>query len=357
MFSLTMTHLAFECEALTPLRLSGFGAGAQLRGALGGVMRRAYCAATDRDGRSDAFPDHADHCPVCWLLAADEHPGEERRGYTLVPMARPPERYQTGDRFTFGISLFGAARRFLPYFILAIPEMGRLGIGLNRGMFRLCAVRAVHPLTGEVETILAEGDTTVHFPQSEVDHMAVLRAADGMAMTIERTSRLGISFVTPMRLIEDGRLVKAPDFGVLFSRLLDRLDRLHQQFADGPRRPEAEVRELRSSADRVRLIEARTRWVELRSQSSRTGQATPTSGFVGTATFAAPLGVWLPLLPWLIWGQGTQVGKDTAKGHGRYEIVVLGVSSYARWIGEPGRAEKLENGSEILMPTRRSQGG
>ena len=42
MFSLTLTHLRFTVEALTPVRLSGYNAGSQLRGALGNMMQRAY---------------------------------------------------------------------------------------------------------------------------------------------------------------------------------------------------------------------------------------------------------------------------------------------------------------------------
>ncbi len=51
MFSLTALQLRFTCEAVTPIRLNGYSAGRQmpgtspganLRGALGNVMRRAY---------------------------------------------------------------------------------------------------------------------------------------------------------------------------------------------------------------------------------------------------------------------------------------------------------------------------
>jgi hypothetical protein len=45
-FTLTTTHLRFLCEAITPLRLEveNLRAGSNLRGALGQVMRRSYCA-------------------------------------------------------------------------------------------------------------------------------------------------------------------------------------------------------------------------------------------------------------------------------------------------------------------------
>ncbi len=109
MFSLTATHLRFVCEALTSVRLSGYNAESQLRGALGNVMRRVYCAAyppSPKRGeglgvRGD--PAHTATCPVCWLLAADEHPGEERRGYTLLPPLNPPDCYAPGERISFGV--------------------------------------------------------------------------------------------------------------------------------------------------------------------------------------------------------------------------------------------------------------
>ena len=40
MFPLTLVHLRFTTEALTPLRLGDYQAGSYLRGALGNVIRR-----------------------------------------------------------------------------------------------------------------------------------------------------------------------------------------------------------------------------------------------------------------------------------------------------------------------------
>lgn len=76
-------------------------------------------------------------------------------------------------------------------------------------------------------------------------------------------------------------------------------------------------------------------------------------GFVGTATYHAPLEVWQPLLPWLIWGQGTQVGKDTVKGNGWYEIVVPRLRRYGQWVSQPlvdssrRDAPAQQNGSQV----------
>lgn len=328
MFPLTLLHLRFVVEARTPVRLSGYNAGSQLRGALGNVMRRAYCAEAHRTNGRAPTPDHATTCPVCWLLAANEHPGEERRGYALTPPFNPPEAYVPGERFAFGLTLFGAARKFLPYFVLAVPEMGREGAGAGRGQFALRQVWADDPLTGEAQPVLAEGESLVLPPTLALAHSQVVSAAEQLGECLGERASLGLRFLTPMRLIENEQLLKTPDFGVLFKRLLRHLDDVARQHCNGTRRPEDEVNALQALADQVRLMEAQTRWVEVWSGSSRRGASTPMGGLVGMAMYSAPVEVWRPLLPWLVWGQATQVGKDTVKGNGVYEVIAPGWQSY-----------------------------
>ena len=340
MFSLTGTHLRFVCEATTALRLetSNFRAGQNLRGALGQVMTRSYCAGTltpnpsphaNTAGSSTvAKPatgegNHAATCPVCWLLAANEHPGQERRGYTLVPPlnAQVPDVVPPGMCFEFGLTLFGNALKFLPYFVLAVPEMGRLGVGAGRGKFALKSVWAENPLSHERECLLAEGDNLVHTPTLTITHAQIVSEAERLAQSLtEREGQLAIQFLTPTRLIEESRLVQAPAFDALFARLLKRLDELAQQFCEGEPRGMDAAHALQQIAERVRLVEQETRWVEVFSGSSRRGATSPLSGIVGRAMYAAAPEVWSPLLPWLLWGQLAQVGKSAVKGNGVIQV-------------------------------------
>jgi hypothetical protein len=107
-FALTCLRLRFRCVAITTIQLGGLRAGSNLRGALLGVMRRAACLGDQSD------PEHVAACPVCWLAAAQDHPGQERRGYAIAPPLEIGQALQPGTLFAFYITLFGEAARYLP---------------------------------------------------------------------------------------------------------------------------------------------------------------------------------------------------------------------------------------------------
>src|SRR5581483_10323799 len=262
---------------------------------------------------------------VHWLLAANEKPGEERRGYALVPPLPKAQRdcLNAGDVFEFGLTLFGSAQQFLPYFILAVPEMGRIGIGPGRGKFELVRVWALNPLTGESECLFGENGNVVRAPTLVVNHAGVIHNAECRmpnAQFENQKSKIEIQFLTPMRLIDNAHTAKLPDFATLFVRLLERLDELEQQFSEGHGRAREEVQHLRALATKVEAREVQTRWVEVFSGSARRGIPSPLSGFVGRAVYDAPRHVWQELLPWLLWGELVQVGKGAVKGNGVMRI-------------------------------------
>ena len=327
---LTLTHLRFDAVAETPIRLGGLQSGERLRDALAKVMLRAVCPERQR-GRTPT-PEHAAVCPVCWLLAAqgslpgDERDlnGEVRRAYALAAPPNLPDSIESGQTFSFVLTLFGEGLHFMPYFILAVPEVGRSGIGPGGGRFSLQSILAINPLAVEgcIETILATGDNIVRLPKTPINAQHVEQAA----ARLKPTGDLHLRFLTPTRLVDGDLLVKSPDFGVFFRRLLQRIDQVSQQYAGEARRPAQEVEHLHALADQVRLVEAQTTWVDLWGPSGRTGNRTPMGGFTGWAAYRAK--DWQPLLPWLILGQGVQAGKLAAKGNGVFQLEIPGQPSY-----------------------------
>jgi len=322
--SLTFTHLRFELKARTAIHLGGWRAGERLRNALANVMLKAVCPENPRTASPTLA--HAAQCPVCGLLALENQSGEVRRPYALVPPLPPLETVPPRQSFSFTLTLFGAGLRFLPYFVLAIPEMGQVGVGPGRGQFDLHAIHSHNPLAQQSETILAPGSNVVNVPQHPVSWQDVQTSLEPILAALGKHKTLRIHFLTPTRLIDSGQRVKAPDFGAFFNRLLKRIDELRTQFASEPLRPKEEIIALQNLANQVRLVDSDTRWIDFSGYSNRKQATTPMGGFAGSAEYRAS--AWNELLPWLILGQAVQVGKLTIKGNGAYQLEIPGQQPY-----------------------------
>ncbi|MCZ2126143.1 MAG: CRISPR system precrRNA processing endoribonuclease RAMP protein Cas6 [Anaerolineales bacterium] len=312
--SLTFTHLQFQARARqnNAIRLGKYQGAERLRDALASVMLRSVCPETKR--ATIPSPEHAAICPACWLLAAQTDEKAVRRVYSFVGPQPPADVLAPNQDFHFTITLFGDGFRFLPYFVLAASAMGDTGVGTGRGKFEIVSIHAVNPLTGERQTVLAEGEKIVK-PQSLPVSWEEARAA---ADKFPADEDIRIRYLSPTRLIESDSLIKAPDFGIFFRRLLERIDELDKQHSNGERRSQDEVIRLNQLASEARLVDQSTQWIELWGPSGRTGRSTPMSGFVGYAVYRSKH--WKELLPFLLLGQGVQVGKLTAKGNGVFQV-------------------------------------
>jgi hypothetical protein len=344
----TTHHLRFTVEVETTIEMNAFK-GSALRGAWQSHLRTLYCAQT-----TEADPMHQAMCPVCYLLSRDTKSGNDRRPYAFIPPLTPQRIFQPEERFSFGISLFGQTVQFLPYLVLAVGQMGQAqGLGkpihggepgdqesraqsgehranrrayrqgqMRRGTFRLVKIEEVNPITGQTQALMAEGDSMVQMPALPINQAAVAALSQQLAAGLAGVeSRLTLTFLTPTRIVDEGHLVHAPQFRPFFARLVDRLDALQQQYAAQPRLPRAGRDHLLALAGQVALAEDQTHWWDLQGHSSRLKQRQKLGGFVGPASYQAkdPI-VWQTLLPWLVWGTVTQVGKHVVKGCGWYEV-------------------------------------
>ncbi|MBC7121326.1 MAG: CRISPR system precrRNA processing endoribonuclease RAMP protein Cas6 [Candidatus Methanosuratus sp.] len=309
-------HLRFNVEVEKTIIVDAFK-GSALRGAWQSHLRTLYCARA-----ADADPLHQAMCPVCFLLSRETGSGDDRRPYAFEPPLTEQTAFQPGERFQFGISIFGSQTvQFLPYIVLAVGQMGRTqGLGRfihggKRGTFRLVGIEEINPLTGAQKVLLEEGGAMVHMPAHPVTGEQIERVASQWPA---HGSLLGLQFLTPTRIVDQERLVHRPHFAPLFARLLDRITALQRQFAEHPPLPWEEKRALLALADQVELVVDQTRWWDVQGRSTRLGRRQPLGGYVGRAVYRSP--DWKPLLPWLLWGQSTHLGKNVVKGAGWYEV-------------------------------------
>lgn len=319
-FPLTFLRLRFDCRAVTDLDLGGLRAGMRLRGALLSVMNRSICALSPFPPaeRLRIDPQHVENCPVCWLQLYEPRAGQARRAFALQPPLHTPARLPADARFTFAVTLFGEGERYLPYFVLAVREMGEVGVGKGRGRFEVLEAAAEHPHAERGVSVWSKNQPVLRLPEQSLTHEDVL----GMirtriaALPNGEDGLLKITFPTPLRVVFEDRLLKTPRFEAVFDALLKRLDELADLYAGGYQRPYDQRVHLRQLAREVELVENHTEWVELSSSSSRTGRETWISGLVGWAVYRAEVQVWEDLFEWLAWAEVAQVGKDTVKGNG-----------------------------------------
>lgn len=301
-----VTLLDVHIQAYPPLDL-GANPGSSLRGALYEALRAMYDT-----GRAVAR-DEADANPVAWLLSLED---EESSGGKDVPrpIALRPPLGESSTTMTFGLAFYGTGQEQIPMVLTSLPAMGTIGIGRGRQTFDLVGVDQLDPLTfastpllnrqGQMVTSLAPAPGAQVFEQAarEIDSKLII-----------------VDFLTPTRIVDRGRLCHQPWFRPWFQRLLERTRLISEVYLDTP--VWVPFKDLLAAADCVEVVEHHTRWEEMWSGSRRTGQRTPTSGFVGRVAYK---GVDEVLLPWLLLGQSLQVGKNTVKGCGWYRMAISG---------------------------------
>lgn len=346
---LTAHHIRFTAHAITPILFEDFK-GSSLRGAFATVLRHTFCPQSRRDPETEQY--HQALCPVCRLLSGDvDDPddGDTRRAYAIEPPPEAQSHFAPGDTFTFGAALYGESWAMFPYVALAAGGMGEFGVGrkvaagswplaasqppaassqqplATRGKFVIEQIDAVNPLTGEMRCMMAPAERMVRTETLPVTDEEVSQATEQLlAHLATQGNRLTLDFLTPMRLVTQGEhTAKTPEFFPLIKQTVMRILDLASQHGQGrPTIDGAPVvlkRDIYPYADQVHLVADQTHWWDVKGYSSRLGRRQVLGGYIGRATYHAP--DWRPLLPWLLWGQSTHVGKNVVKGCGVYRVV------------------------------------
>jgi len=352
----TAHRLLIRATVIEPVLLNQHK-GSALRGALYHSLRNRFCTLVTSRGRTMRHQRRdcigcplRQVCPVCTLvstLAPGSRLGRDAaRPYTIQPpLDAAKTLYRPGEQLQFGLTLYAQAMQLFPYVVMALYSLEEEGLGRRdaandwrRGTLRIDQIWADNPLTGQRQVVSTRGSDCVQVPDIPITHQQVVDAAK---LRCERASReavhgpaeevLEIELLTPLRLTTRGHLVKPGQvtFRVFLGRLLDRLESLAQHFSDTPL--ELDFAALVHAAEAVRTVDDATRWVELRSYSTRQRRATPIGGLMGSRRpQPTPPGLafaahdWAPFLPWLIWGRFTHLGKDAVKGNGWYRLIADG---------------------------------
>ncbi len=303
--SLPLTILEVGFETREPVRLPSFP-GSAWRGALGWALKRSVCVIRDTRCqdcllyRSCVFP---------YVFETPPPPDADRlRKYRAVPhpfvLGITPG--QDGPRYRLGLTLVGAARRQLPYFIHALTAAGEDGLGRQRQPFELVEVRqAQGPARQDWATIYAPGEPLRTPPE---EPLPVPPLPDWVAVELR----------TPLRIKREDHLVTPARFAFadLFGALLRRLSLLSYFHTERPL--EADFADLMRQARDVPHHRPTLRWYDWTRYSSRQETTLEMGGLHGG--FLLRGADIRPFWPYLWLGQWTHAGKGATLGLGQYRL-------------------------------------
>lgn len=311
-----LAHLLFHCVAEGRIELPAFK-GSFFRGAFGKTLRSTVCLQRKEDCGTCLFKAK---CPYSLLFESPSLDGDsstkwqanyEPHPFVLEPPDDEKESYAPGDTFVLGFTLFGAAVTCLPYFILAVEQMGKAGISRARGRFRLDRVVAEN-LDG-ARTIYANETRSLLGSYSLLTLGAINAAFEGVdARSIE------ITFMTPARLQQNGRLTDRLDFEVFLRALLRRYSWLSSLYCGAI--PPLPYRDLLEQARAgVVVNKSNITWCDYERYSFRQQTRLKIGGVKGSVTFEGELA---PLLSLIKLGEYLHIGKGTAFGLGKYVMTM-----------------------------------
>ncbi len=306
---LPVARLRFVFTAITPLFLPEY-TGSTFRGSFGTAFKKICCAAPQRPA-----------CPGCPFLGdcayayifETPQTGQSALQATNLPhpfVFEPPlsqERstIEAGEQLQCGMVLVGRAIEHLFHFVLVWHEMGRQGIGKQRGRFTLDAVyNERNECIYQTTTGILKNNLWVRQPLDFVDDTA----PSGCTLEIH----------TPLRITEMGKLCRDVSFSLFWRNLLRRASLLASVHT--PQTWELDYTAIISESEKISVTRRNLRWWDWERYSNRQQRRMQLGGMVGKMKLTGDLALFWPLL---CFGQYIHVGKNTTFGMGNYTLQSL----------------------------------
>jgi hypothetical protein len=215
-----------------------------------------------------------------------------------------PSHKDSNEPIIFTVRLFGRATNASPFVIEACRRLAINGLGKDRYPFDL----------EEVRDSSEQGALLFHKDGTEYGAYPSLRSIS--CEQDKSAEQAFLEFLTPTRLVEDGKLLRTPTVEALVRAIVFRI-RAIAYFHDA-KRWDPDIEALQKATKGVKITSADTSFKRLERLSTRQQRKVPLDGFVGRMCLAGEsLG---NLYPLFVAGQVLHIGKGTVFGLGWYRI-------------------------------------
>jgi CRISPR-associated endoribonuclease Cas6 len=313
--SFRIARFRFDLEAVDALHMPAYQ-GSTFRGGFGYAFKKMVCFQPNWGACTPCR--RSNDCPYGYIFETTAPAGliapldlhEITPPFVIEAPAEARRIYQPGERLGFDLLLVGRAIAYLPYFLMAFQELGRVGIGNPAGRYVLQRISAIHPWRAEQAVVFDGVDVQIGGRDLSASWDDVAAWARELP-----TDQLTLRFLTPTRVKYQNGYVTRPAFHVLLRSLLRRISALAFFHCDTAW--DGDARALIAAAEPIITAQASTEWADWDRYSGRQRQRVPLGGFVGAITYQGQLA---PFHTLLALGALVHVGKATVFGHGRYLI-------------------------------------
>ena len=298
--------LRFHLETCGPFRGPEY-AGALFRGGFGKFFRDLVCVTRMPICGGCAL---LHSCPYSIVFETPVIPGEftvlrkyphAPHPFVMVPPLDGVDVVPPGHVLRLDVTLIGRGIDYLPHFILVIEAMG--ASGRFGGKFRVKKI--VSALDAGIVVYDAEGRRIFEPPPE-------WRVATG-GLPVRR---IGLEFLTPLRIRTQGRYNPSPDFAALAQALLRRIHLLSAIYGGGEGDSSWTFPLLRQ-ADAAVTERASFRLFTWDRMSGRQGRKVQMDGVLGSLAAEGDL---TDLAPYFRMGEWVNIGSGTSMGMGRYTL-------------------------------------
>ncbi|MFQ5686876.1 MAG: CRISPR system precrRNA processing endoribonuclease RAMP protein Cas6 [Candidatus Scalindua sp.] len=282
----TFAKFRFTIRAVEEISLSRYK-GAVFRGGFGYAFKKIVCIQRARKECSECLLHRS--CVYSYIFeTAPPEDTEVLRLYRTVPhpfiIEPPPDdarAIKQDDRLTFNMILIGRAVDYLPYFILTFAELGKQGIGRNRGKFIL----------EKVEGLDVNGESNIIYTcEREIlqnDYPLLDASQLNHAEHNKNNSQVEIEFLTPFRVRLDGKITDNIDFYVILRNLIRRVSSL-LYFHCG-REMECDFKSYIEKSEKVRTVSNDLQWFDWERYSTRQKRKMTLGGVLGNVKYEGNL--------------------------------------------------------------------
>jgi len=236
----------------------------------------------------------------------------QRPGPGFIIRGIPPREhvFDIGDSFELTVHFLGEARNHLQDFAEILKMLGQNGLSHGRGVFDIAAIEG-EDASGQRHLLCDQDEEMAELAPPVFDARWWVDSAAPVGPTL-----LELHFVTPARLLSQGRPLFRPTFGKIFPFILRRVTSMAQAHCG------LEVVEnpspILNAASRVLVTSDTLRWTDWRRLEGE-NRSQDLGGVTGSLRLE---GEALEEIFWVLkLGSLFQIGKGAAYGAGRYDLL------------------------------------